>query len=185
MDSQLTLVTLPLTVSLAFSRNSMKNATLFLEAVPVYTISTDPQSTVTEISGAESGEVLVRISRKTLLPDTIAFPTSRDNKEVRLTKWIQKQRLPDGSPIHLIETAQGKCLIKTHPVHRLALFRESDLEVPVAHWQSPSANSAPILVIDVRTWRSEACPQVVAAFVVQEFNIRMAEQASQITLAGG
>ncbi|KAJ7159964.1 hypothetical protein C8R43DRAFT_993966 [Mycena crocata] len=185
MDSQLTLVTLPPTVSLVFSHNSLKNATVFLGSRPVYIISTNSQNSVTEIRGAETEEVLVHIARNKLRADTIAFPTLKAAKEMRLTKWLGKCHLSDGSSTYAIDTEQGKFLLKAHPVHRLALFCENDLETPVAHWQNPQETSGPMLVMQAATWRSEACPEIMAAFVVREFNMRMAEKASQITLVAG
>ncbi|KAJ7453330.1 hypothetical protein B0H11DRAFT_2071820 [Mycena galericulata] len=189
MDSQLTLVPTTPSVYLSFSHNSMKNATLFLGATPVYTISTDPQVSSTEIRASGTSELLAHIATKPILPDTIAFPGINGGKEIRLTKWSRKSKLPDGSSIHIISTDHGNFFLKIHPVHRLALFREDDPETPVAHWQYPMANNIdnelplPTLIL-TGAIRDADRAQVIAAFIVREFRVRMKEEASRVTLMG-
>jgi hypothetical protein len=75
----------------------MKNATLFLDdSGPAYTISTDTSNARTELRAAGTGELLARIARKEILPDTITFPALNGGKEMRLTKWLTKSKLSDG-----------------------------------------------------------------------------------------
>jgi hypothetical protein len=95
MDSQITLVSAP-AARLMFSRDSMKNATLFLDSGPAYTISTDTSNARTELRAASTGELLARIARKEILPDTITFPAFNGGREMRLTKWLKKSKLSDG-----------------------------------------------------------------------------------------
>jgi hypothetical protein len=97
MDSQLTLVTVAPEVRLFFSTDSMKNVTLFLDSAPAYMISTDEQNSCTELCAAGTGELLARITRKDVLPDSIVFPNVNGSKEMRLAKWLKKSKLADGS----------------------------------------------------------------------------------------
>jgi hypothetical protein len=96
MDSQLTLVSIAPAARLVFSQDSMKNATLFLDSGPAYTISTDTSNARTELRAAGTGELLARIVRKEIMPDTITFPALNGGKEIRLTKWLKKSKLSDG-----------------------------------------------------------------------------------------
>jgi hypothetical protein len=97
MDSQLTLVDPSPPIFLKFDTNSMTNATLSLNSVPMYIISTDSPGAITEIRAAGTNEVLARILRKGLLPDTIKFPDLNAGKDMRLSKWLKSIKLPDGS----------------------------------------------------------------------------------------
>lgn len=146
MESQLTLVTIAPEVRLLFSADSMKNATLFLDSAPAYMISTDEQNSCTELRTAGTRELLARITRKEVLPDSIMFPNLNGGKEMRLAKWLKKSKLADGScaivPITLcsyhcslgadifvspfssifgVETEHGTFVLRAHPAHRLAV----------------------------------------------------------------
>ncbi|KAJ7753142.1 hypothetical protein B0H14DRAFT_2635640 [Mycena olivaceomarginata] len=129
MDSQLTLVTVA------------------AEVPPAYIISTDEQNSCTELRTAGTGELLARITRKDVLPDSIAFPNVNGNKEMRLAKWLKKSKLADGSSTFDVETEHGTFFLRAHPVHRLALYKEEDLETPVAYWQRINAAAPPTLVM--------------------------------------
>ncbi|KAJ7831367.1 hypothetical protein B0H13DRAFT_1551155, partial [Mycena leptocephala] len=96
MDSQLTLVSVAPAAHLKFSQDSMKNATLFLDSRPAYTISTDTSNAHTELRAAGTGELLARIARKEIMPDTMTFPAPNRGKEIRSTKWLKKSKLSDG-----------------------------------------------------------------------------------------
>jgi hypothetical protein len=97
MDSQLTLVTVAPEIRLMFDRDSMKNATLLLDSVPAYTISTDTTNACTELRVTGTGELLARVAWKDILPDTITFPTVNGGREMGLKKWLNKSKLSDGS----------------------------------------------------------------------------------------
>ncbi|KAF7360058.1 hypothetical protein MVEN_00733900 [Mycena venus] len=193
MDSQLTLVPVAPAVRLMFSKDSMKNATLFLDSVPIYVISTDAQNACTELraAGSGGGELLARITRKEILPDAVAFPALNGGKEIRLAKWLKKSKLADGSSTHVINTftVHGTFFLMAHPVHRLALFQEDDLQKPIAQWErvnGTGTSSPPIIVIEAGPWEVESLrPCIIAAFIVQEFKMRMKEQAGSVTLAMG
>jgi hypothetical protein len=50
----------------------------------------------TELRAAGTGELLARIARKEIIPDTIAFPALNGGREMRSTKWLTKSKLSDG-----------------------------------------------------------------------------------------
>ncbi|KAJ6540832.1 hypothetical protein DFH09DRAFT_1175412 [Mycena vulgaris] len=176
MDSQLTLVPAVQTHYLAFSTDSMKNATLSLDSVPLYTVFTDPQNAHTDLRTIGTAQLLARITRKALLPDTITFP---GGKEIPLAKWLRKTRLPDGLSIRVLETEHGSAILKVHSTHRLALFKEGDLETPIAHWERRNARAPPTLVLPAGATQPHI---IIAAFIVREFELRMREQAARVAV---
>ncbi|KAJ6626147.1 hypothetical protein B0H10DRAFT_1999209 [Mycena sp. CBHHK59/15] len=179
MDSQLTLVNPAPPTFLTFGTNSMINTTLFLDTRPAYTISTALQGSTTEIADAGSKEVLARIVRKEVLPDTVAFA---GGKEIRVSKWLRKAKLPDGFSASEIDTEVGKCYLRMHREYRLALFTEYDLDTPVAHWERHSDPFAPptlVLYSGTENFR----PQIVAAFTIMELKMRMTEKADIVALS--
>ncbi|KAJ7142622.1 hypothetical protein C8R44DRAFT_760891 [Mycena epipterygia] len=180
MDSQLTLVTASPAISLIFSRDSMTNATLLVDAASRYTISSNSQNSITEIRAADTTKLLAQIFRRDILPDTIAFPSVNAGKGIRMSKWLRKTKLLDGSVGYVIETEEhGNFVLRVHRQLRLALFREDDLDTPVAHWQRSSDTAAPALILQAGTWNSVR-PQIIAAFIVQEFRMRMEEKAGHV-----
>ncbi|KAJ7488897.1 hypothetical protein FB451DRAFT_1080370 [Mycena latifolia] len=177
MDSQVTLVA-PAPVSLVFDANDVMNATLSLNSTPAYTISTDSRGTTTEIRAAETNEVLARVVRKGLLPDTITFPDVNGGKELRLSKWLKSAKLPDGVPGSVIETEVGKCFLRKYRQYRLALFTEHDPENPVAYLQRPTTATPVPLALVLQPGTEHFCAQIIAAFIIQEQKTR-AEEAEQ------
>ncbi|KAJ7761633.1 hypothetical protein B0H14DRAFT_2973023, partial [Mycena olivaceomarginata] len=173
MDSEL-LVSASPPVHLTFSDNSMINATLYRDSHPVYTIATASQGLNTEIRSSDTSELLARITRRSFLPDLITFPNHDGGKEMRLSKWMRRCMLPDGSHAHGIETEMGNCLLKIHPVHRLALYTERDPGTPIAHWERATATSPLSLVLYPGT--ENFYPKIIAAFTVSELKMRNAEQ---------
>ncbi|KAF7296266.1 hypothetical protein HMN09_01095900 [Mycena chlorophos] len=184
MDSQLTLVNPAPPLLLTFSANSMSNATLFSDRQAVYTLSTQltRADSVTELRRVGDSAVVARISRKSILPDTVAFPAAPDEgsgnvREVKTSKWMKKCKLADGTQAHAFDTEMGQCLLRRHLQYRLALFTEFDTETPIAHWEKGS--SPPSLLISSSV--PEAFhPQVICAFIIEEFKMRMAEKADVI-----
>ncbi|KAJ6529657.1 hypothetical protein B0H19DRAFT_1192983 [Mycena capillaripes] len=180
MDSQLTLPAYSSPTCYTFSKDSMINTTLCLNARPVYTISTELQGTTTEIKASDTGELVSRICRREILPETIAFPNLKDGKVMKLKKWLHRRKLDDGSHAYEIETEMGTCLLKKHPIYRLALFKDYDLETPVARWERPNASSPISLLLWPGTEKFH--PQIIAAFTIRELKMRLTEKtATQAT----
>ncbi|KAJ7637495.1 hypothetical protein B0H17DRAFT_837030, partial [Mycena rosella] len=121
MESQFTLVTATPPIYLKFGSDSMINTTISMNSRPAYTLSMALQGSTTDLSALRTSELLARISRKEILPNTIAFPSVNNGKEIRLSKWMSRQKLSDGLHVHLIETEIGKCFLRKHSVHRLAV----------------------------------------------------------------
>ncbi|KAJ7821371.1 hypothetical protein B0H14DRAFT_3471555 [Mycena olivaceomarginata] len=163
MESQLTLVTVDSAVRLTFNRD---NATISLDSVHAYTITTDAQNMYTELRAVGNGELLVRIVRKAILPDTIAFPTTPQ----RLVRYTSSQCF-SSSPRY----RHG-----TWAVHSQGTPSASaGAKTTYSRWLRVGNASTPTLVICAEPWASSrARAQVIAAFIVQEFKMRMKEQAS-------
>ncbi|KAJ7231149.1 hypothetical protein B0H12DRAFT_1146817 [Mycena haematopus] len=178
MDSQQTLVSPSLSIRLTFSANSMTNAALSRDSRPAYTITTQLQGSTTDIRASGRTEVLARISRKDFLPDTVKFPNINGGKEVRLSKWMRPLKLPDGSHAHIIETEVGNCVLKTHPVYRLEVFSEHNLDTPIAHWEL--ANETRPLSLMLCAGTDTFYSQVIAAFTIQDLRMRMTEKSSRM-----
>ncbi|KAK7038376.1 hypothetical protein R3P38DRAFT_2905764 [Favolaschia claudopus] len=182
MDSQVTLVTVAPAVRLVFSQDSMKNATLFLNSTPTYIMTTDMNDRITELRAAATNELLARITRKEILHDTVVFPALHGGKAIRVANWLTKSTLPQSACTrHTIQTHHGNYILCSHPTYRLALYREDDTDTPIAHWDRHSSISLPTLLI-----RDEALAsiraEIIAAFVVREFRVRMKEKAAQVAL---
>ncbi|KAJ7724374.1 hypothetical protein B0H16DRAFT_324339 [Mycena metata] len=96
MDSELTLVDPTPPVFLDFSPDSMINTTICRNSRAAYTISTELQGSTTELRRAGASELLARICRKEVLPDTVSFPNINNGKDLRRSKWLRRCTLPDG-----------------------------------------------------------------------------------------
>ncbi|KAJ7500029.1 hypothetical protein FB451DRAFT_1207265 [Mycena latifolia] len=194
MDSQLTLVD-PAPVSLIFDSNSMTNATLRINSAPAYTISTDSRGT-TEIRAAGTDDVLARIMRKGLLPDTISFPTLDGGKELRqqvaqireasrwsvsVEPWLPCPPLINAmlSPVCVVETDVGKYFLRNYLQYRLALFTEHDLDNPVAYLQRPTVATRVPLALVLQPGTEHFRAQIIAAFIIQEQKTRAEEEAQR------
>ncbi|KAJ7875034.1 hypothetical protein B0H13DRAFT_1723284 [Mycena leptocephala] len=180
MDSQLTLVDSAPPICLTFSKDSMINTTLYRDSRPVYTISTELQGTTTEIRAAGTAELLARICRNDILPNTVAFPSINDGKVMRLSKWLRGCKLPDGSHAYVIETELGNYFLKKHRTHRLVLFTEHDLETPIARWELSSGSSPLSLILYPGT--ENFYPEIIAAFTIQDLKMRTAGQSGTVAL---
>ncbi|KAJ7488898.1 hypothetical protein FB451DRAFT_1223211 [Mycena latifolia] len=180
MDSQATLID-PSPVSLIFNCNSMTNATLRLNSTPAYTISTDSRGATTEIRAVGTDEVIARILRRGMRPDTITFPNVNGGKELRLNKWLQSAKAPDGVPVCVVETEEGKCFLRKYQHFRLALFTEYDPENPVAHLQVPTVTRPVPLALVLQPGTEHVRAQIIAAFIVQEQTMRTEEEAQRVS----
>ncbi|KAK7039874.1 peptide methionine sulfoxide reductase [Favolaschia claudopus] len=182
MDSQLTLVNATPPICLTFSRNSMINTTLFRDETrhPAYTLTTELRGSATNLHCSATGKLLARVTRRELLPDVLAFPDIDNDaklKEVRLSKWMRRCKLPDGSHAHIIVSEMGNCVLKKDLLHRLALFTEYDLSTPIAHWDVSVPGSLSLVLYP---GTENFHPQILVAFTVQELKMRMAEKADLV-----
>ncbi|KAJ7436852.1 hypothetical protein FB451DRAFT_1570903 [Mycena latifolia] len=165
MDSQLTLVD-PAPVSLIFDSNSMTNATLRINSAPAYTISTDSRGT-TEIRAAGSDDVLARVVRKGLLPDTISFPTLDDGKELRLSRCSNPRSFPMESLYVLLRpTSESVSSGNIDNIGSRCLFTEHDAENPVAYLQRPTVATPVPLALVLQPGTEHFRAQIIAAFII-------------------
>jgi hypothetical protein len=96
MDSQITLVAPAAPVVFTFGTDSMINTTIFRNSRPAYTISTELLGSTTEIRAADTSELLASITRKDVLPSTITFPHLNNGKAMKLSRWLNRQKIADG-----------------------------------------------------------------------------------------
>ncbi|KAF7308115.1 hypothetical protein MKEN_01174100 [Mycena kentingensis (nom. inval.)] len=185
MESQLTLVNPAPPATLTFHPDSMSDSVLYSDTRALYAITTHLQhsSSCTELRRAGETEVIARISRNSILPDTVSF-ASEAHREVRISKWLRKCKLPDGISAHAIDTVVGLCILRTHREYRLALYTEFDADLPVAHWEATEASrSVPPQLVIANAIPESLHPQIICAFVVEEFRMRMAEKADVVAQA--
>ncbi|KAJ7453333.1 hypothetical protein B0H11DRAFT_2245563 [Mycena galericulata] len=181
MDSQITLVNPSPPVCLTFSVDSMINATLFLGSRPTYKLSTKLQGTTTIISAVGTSALLARITRREVLPSTVIFPNVGDGKEMRVSSWMKRCKLEDGSEARIIETGVGKCFLKRDRTYRLALYSEYDLNKPVAHWKCTDSASPLSLILYPGTEDFHA--QIIVAFITEELKMRSLEKYDGVALS--
>ncbi|KAJ6563321.1 hypothetical protein DFH09DRAFT_1158948, partial [Mycena vulgaris] len=166
MDSQLTLADPSPPVSLTFNADSMTNATLTINnTTPAYTISTDSRGGTTEIRAAGTDEVLARIVRKGILPDTITFPNLNGGKAVPIGPYVSSRRQLE------------KCFLRKYRLYRLALFTEHDLDTPVAYLMRPTVATPIGMVLMLEPGTESFRAQITAAFIIQEQKTRADEDA--------
>lgn len=97
--SQVTLVAPESTTTLVFSKHSTLNTVLFLHGSPVFKIATvDVAADRTAISDALTGEVVVTIQRRDVLPSTVVFSERSANgtRKVRLKEWLKADVMESG-----------------------------------------------------------------------------------------
>ncbi|KAF7296268.1 Peptide methionine sulfoxide reductase [Mycena chlorophos] len=179
----------------------MSNATLYTDADAdadaestsarpvrraVYTLSTQVLSrtgeySIAELRSARDKRLVARITRRSIKADTVWFPTNDSDTEAaveeqwKISKWMKRCKLSDGTYGHVINAEIGQCILRRHPEYRLALFTEFDSETPVAYWThtTPSSSSKlPSLLISPLV-PSSLHAQVVCAFLIEELKLRM------------
>ncbi|KAH0579164.1 hypothetical protein H2248_003316 [Termitomyces sp. 'cryptogamus'] len=177
MDSTLTLVN-PSLSRLDFSKNSMLNAILKERGRPVYSISTvDNAGSRTDIKDARTKRVLATIKRRSFLSDTVTFTDHYGGERLKLDKWLKPVQLADGSDATMIETSRGAFFWKLHPIHRLALFSESDLVKPLAYAEIVVGQTMSLVLDSVTVGFQE---QIIASFIILEQKFRMEEKWSSV-----
>ncbi|KAJ7128354.1 hypothetical protein C8R44DRAFT_732688 [Mycena epipterygia] len=112
-------------------------------------------------------ELVAHVERRELLPDTVAFSNDNGGKAMRVSKWLKHIKLADGLLANVLETHIGACVLRTHPVHRLALY-SPDLNIIVAHWERHLGSM--ILVLSPGIEASQA--QILVAFLYEEQKMR-------------
>ncbi|KAG6808210.1 hypothetical protein H0H92_005031 [Tricholoma furcatifolium] len=181
MDSQLTLMN-PTVLQLDFSKNSMLNAVLTSRGSPLYVISTvDTAGSHTDVKDAATKKILAVIKRKIFLSDTVTFTNHHGGKTLKMEKWLSNVKLLDGSAGIQFETGTGtKYVWKEHELHRIALYRESDFDHPLAY-EVVQTNSPPSLMMDsgMEAFRD----QILVSFLLIEQRLRMATKAQDISFA--
>ncbi|KIJ63420.1 hypothetical protein HYDPIDRAFT_182363 [Hydnomerulius pinastri MD-312] len=183
MNSTTTLVNPVPATPYYFSTNSMKNATIFTrESHPLYTVSTDLKADKhTKISDARTGQLIAAIDRKDILSDTITFPNRSGGASVSVHKWLQKSKLADGYPVHLMETSFGRYVWKSDAKYRVGLYTEDNPVKPLAYLQLASAtqNFALVLESAAEPFRDD----VIIGFLILEQRLRVADR--NISVGGG
>ncbi|PPQ76434.1 hypothetical protein CVT26_013004 [Gymnopilus dilepis] len=176
--SQITLVAPEATSTLIFSKNSVLNTSLYLNARAVYEIATtDSAAERTVIKDVATGEVVVVIQRRTVLSDIVVF-SARDGRgevTVKLKEWLKEKTLENGYSTWTIETPIGNFVWRTDKSLRLALCPESNLDHPIA-WAQLKTDTDPFALVLTRgtePFREE----IVASYIVLEQKMRMKEKS--------
>ncbi|KAJ7611276.1 hypothetical protein FB45DRAFT_1065943 [Roridomyces roridus] len=163
--------------SLHFGTDSMVNTTLYSGSQPLYKLSPKGVAgTSLELTAIATSALVARINRNAFLPDTVVFPES-GGSELKLRKWMKEYKV-DGAPAHLIDTAQGPCILKMHVQHRLVLYRQEDQEDPesfMAHWHRGADDRLSLMLYPGTEY---LYPQIIAAFILAEQKMRMVEKRS-------
>ncbi|KAJ7488276.1 hypothetical protein FB451DRAFT_734368 [Mycena latifolia] len=168
--------------ALVFERNSMLSTTVTRGGSPLYAISTDQHGSTTEVRAPGTDTLLVRIARRDILPDTIAFPADANSKPMRLSKWLKRSTLVDGFPAATFDTPAGAWVLRTHPVYRLAVYT-ADLTRIIAHWQP---DAAMVLVLAKGTTLDAASEvRILAAFLYEEQRMRVADRNGEVAASKG
>ncbi|KAH7905303.1 hypothetical protein BJ138DRAFT_1165041 [Hygrophoropsis aurantiaca] len=193
MDSTLTLVNPSPPTQYTFSTNNIKNAVIFARPFPspgqaqraqnVYTVSTELKSDKrTELTDTASGRLVAVWERRDILPDTVTFPDRDNGSTTSVSKWLSKGKLPDGMPVHVMQTAYGPLVWKSDATYRLGLFIENNLLQPVAYYQLDlHANANANLVIDANA--EQIRTDIIFSFIILEQRLRVSDR--NINVGGG
>ncbi|PPQ73979.1 hypothetical protein CVT26_006348 [Gymnopilus dilepis] len=165
--SQITLVSPEPTTTLIFSSPSTLNTTLSLHGVPLYKLSTvDAAAERTTISHSQTGDVLVTIRRRDVLPSTVVFSEKSQGGErkLKLKEWLREDV---GSEGWRIDTPVGEFVWRTDEEVRLALCPADNLSHPIA-WATGDPFGL-VLTRGTEQFREE----IVASFIILEHRMRM------------
>ncbi|KAJ7039371.1 hypothetical protein C8F04DRAFT_1086583 [Mycena alexandri] len=163
-------------IHLTFETNSMLATKIFQDTTHLYTLSTDKHGSTTSLLVAGTDTLIAKMERKELFPDTVAFPGSQLNngKAKQVKKWLRPTLVAEGVRAYTIEMTPGNFFLLRHPQYRLALYTP-DLQEIIAHWLVETKDSPLRLVIASDTEKA-AFPQIIAAFVYEEQNMRVVEK---------
>ncbi|KAJ6535702.1 hypothetical protein B0H19DRAFT_1183990 [Mycena capillaripes] len=150
----------------------MLNTTILRSSSPAYTVSTRWVTSPTNIHAAVTGALLAKINPRTLLPDTVMFRHTYKAKEVKLSRWLQREKLNDGSPANVLSLGGERRFLIHHNEYGLVLFA-ADMRTILARWR-PETKSFPLaLVISRGMERFET--EILTAFLFEEGKLRSAE----------
>ncbi|KAJ6555838.1 hypothetical protein B0H19DRAFT_1151324 [Mycena capillaripes] len=150
----------------------MVNTTILRNSSPAYTVSTRWATSPTNIHAAGTGALLAKINPRTLLSDTVMFRHAYEGKEVKLSKWLQRERLDDGSPASVLLLCGERRFLIRHNEYGLTLFA-ADMRTILARWR-PETKSLPLALVISRgmeTFETE----ILTAFLFEEGKLRSAE----------
>ncbi|KAJ6524337.1 hypothetical protein B0H19DRAFT_1200436 [Mycena capillaripes] len=162
---------------LVFGKNSMVATMIMLNGAPVYKVSTSQHGGTTEVRSSDTDALVARIARREILPDTVKFPDVKGTKSLRISKWLKRTALADGTIAFALQCADGPYFLRNHHVHRLALYGTDQTSI-VAHWKSQTESSPLTLIISPGVERSHA--QIIAAFLYAEQKMRSMEQTGRL-----
>ncbi|KAJ7488187.1 hypothetical protein FB451DRAFT_733105 [Mycena latifolia] len=168
--------------TLVFERNSMLSTTVTRGGSPLYAVSTDKHGLTTEVRAPGTDTLLVRVARRDIFPDTIAFAADANSKPMRLSKWLKRSTLADGFSAATFDTPAGACVLRTHPVYRLAVYT-ADLTCIIAHWK-PDAAMALVLAKGT-TLDAASEVRIFAAFLYEEQRMRVADRNGEVAASKG
>lgn len=99
MESQETLIN-PTPLALKFNKKSCTNVTIYNGTMPAYRVTTNKEGSRTDVfellSGEEQPDPIATIKRREFLPDVIKFRTGSRKESLKISKWLQKEKLDDG-----------------------------------------------------------------------------------------
>ncbi|KAF8874713.1 hypothetical protein CPB84DRAFT_1797253 [Gymnopilus junonius] len=179
--SQITLVAPESTSTLIFSKPSALNTILLLNGRPLYKIATvDAAAERTTIADAATGEMVVTIQRRDVLPSWVTFSerSVTGARKVKLREWLKEQEEGGPGAQWKMETVVGNFVWRVDELLRLALHPESNLDRPIA-WAQAQTDVDPFALIATRAtdpFREE----IVASFLILEHRIRMEEKKAYL-----
>ncbi|KAJ7150688.1 hypothetical protein C8R46DRAFT_1358200 [Mycena filopes] len=170
-------------IHLAFQTNSMLATKITRNSsdttTPAYTLSTDKHGATTSLFLADTDTLPAKLARKELFPDTVTLPTYGGAKPKKVKQWLSATTVAEGVRAYAIETSAGNFFLLRHPQHRLALYTP-DLTTILAHWIPQTADTPLTLVVIAAQpdiiHLEEAIPEIIAAFVYEEQNMRIVEK---------
>ncbi|ESK83759.1 hypothetical protein Moror_2077 [Moniliophthora roreri MCA 2997] len=160
---------------LVFDRNNIRNTSISIRSSPAYTLKTTTGTlgSKTEIIDAITDQSIASIERRELLPNIVKLKSVEDGKSMKLSKWLRKVKLPDGSHGTVVNTLpQGQFIWKTDPVHRLVLYPEGST-MPVARLER-ATTSTPLALL-VFPGAMQYADQIITSFLAVEQELRMQE----------
>ncbi|KAF8177623.1 hypothetical protein BJ912DRAFT_677055 [Pholiota molesta] len=178
MASTSTLLNEPLPLRLMFSRNSVTHATLYAAEGAMYRITATAKVSRVELVDLRIMEgrekVVATLKRRDILPNVVVFP-HRQGKSLRIAKWLQQPTPPDGRTI--LRTLYGNFIWRSDGTLRLALYPEDQTHSPIAYYLK--IEEPPTLALVLRAGFEHIRVEIITAFIVLEYRLRMGEKVKQ------